>query len=111
MIFMLTLGEHPSFITSTPVKKTFLLIPPTEKNLSLYEKWLCSKNQNDRYFLDMSMEDDSLDKGNSHAHEGDHVDGPTTTKDKVGPVLWITVEEIQIFIIPSAWIHAVYFVL
>lgn len=79
-------------------RKTFLLIPPTEKNLTLYEKWLCSKNQNDMFFPDMERE--VLDT-NDCASEGER-------KEMVGPVLRVTLEENQTFIIPSGWIHAVY---
>jgi len=91
-------------------RKTFLLIPPTEKNLALYEKWLCSKNQNDIFFPDMEQEVLDGTTGGYAAHPvGDNVDVPTTQKkEKVGPVLRITVEENQTFIIPAAWIHAVY---
>ena len=74
--------------------KTFLLIPPTKKNLTLYEKWLCSKNQSDTFFPDME-------------HEIVNEEGNKTI-EKVGPVLRVTLEEQQTFFIPSAWIHAVY---
>jgi len=79
-------------------RKTFLLIPPTDTNLTLYEKWLCSKNQNDIFFPD--MEHEVLDTNGCACEE--------EKKDKVGPVLRITIEENQTFIIPSGWIHAVY---
>jgi len=43
-----------------------------------------------------------------YVHEVDTVNRSTSRKEKVGPVLRITIKENQTFIIPSAWIHAVY---
>jgi len=59
--------------------QVFWLIPPTERNLSLYEQWVLSGKQSDVFFGDM------VDKcGRVRLHEG------------------------NTFFIPSGWIHAVY---
>lgn len=68
-------------------RKMFLLIPPTERNLQLYELWLCSKDQSNIFFPDMVDE---------HGQGG------------VGPCIRITLEECQTLVIPTGWIHAVY---
>ncbi|KAK3927362.1 JmjC domain-containing histone demethylation protein 1 [Frankliniella fusca] len=59
--------------------KVFWLIPPTEKNLNLYEQWVLSGKQGDVFFGDMV--------------------------DKCGRV---RLNEGNTFFIPSGWIHAVY---
>jgi hypothetical protein len=79
-------------------KKTFLFIPPTEVNLALYEKWLCSKNQSNIFYPDMEAEVESMGK------DGEKV----MIKQKVGPVIRVTLEANQTMFIPTAWIHAVY---
>jgi F-box/leucine-rich repeat protein 10/11 len=72
-------------------KKVFLLIPPTKNNLILYEKWLCSKDQSEIFFPDMTGE-----------VEGEN--GLIGVENCVKIVL----EMGQTFIIPTGWIHAVY---
>lgn len=57
----------------------FWLIPPTERNLNLYEQWVLSGKQGDVFFGDMV--------------------------DKCGRV---RLNEGNTFFIPSGWIHAVY---
>lgn len=69
-------------------KKVFLLIPPTDDNLALYEMWLCRKDQNHIFFPDM------VDDSNPGR--------------KVSPCIRITLEEGRTFVIPTGWIHAVY---
>jgi hypothetical protein len=69
-------------------KKVFLLIPPTEDNLALYEMWLCRKDQNHIFFPDMVDE--------------------TNPQRKVTPCIRITLEQGMTFVIPTGWIHAVY---
>lgn len=59
--------------------KVFWLIPPTEKNLQLYETWVLSGKQGDVFFGD--------------------------TVEKCGR---ITLEEGWTFFIPTGWIHAVF---
>lgn len=59
--------------------KVFWLIPPTEHNLDLYEKWVLSGKQSDIFFGD--------------------------TVDKCAR---ITLHEGNTFFIPTGWIHAVY---
>ncbi|CAL1290006.1 unnamed protein product [Larinioides sclopetarius] len=60
-------------------KKVFWLIPPTEKNLALYENWVLSGKQGDVFF------GDTVDKcARVHLESGDT------------------------FFIPTGWIHAVY---
>jgi hypothetical protein len=75
-------------------KKVFLLLPPTKRNVRLYESWLCSKNQPDIYFPDMKEEK----KDGAEGEEGIGVES----------CVRITLEENQTFIIPTGWIHAVY---
>jgi len=72
-------------------KKVFLLIPPTRNNLMLYERWLCSKDQSEVFFPDMTGE----------------IEGE---KGLVGVenCVKIELEKGQTFIIPTGWIHAVY---
>ena len=80
-------------------EKIFLLIPPTEDNLSLYEKWLCRKDQNDVFFPDMKATRTSASTGTG-----------TGTGDEIGVTgcVKITLEQGQTFIIPTGWLHAVY---
>lgn len=59
--------------------KVFWLIPPTEKNLQLYEKWVLSGKQSDVFFGD--------------------------TVEKCARV-YLTAG--NTFFIPTGWIHAVY---
>ncbi|XP_044762854.1 jmjC domain-containing histone demethylation protein 1-like isoform X3 [Coccinella septempunctata] len=59
--------------------KVFWLIPPTEHNLALYEKWVLSGKQSDIFF-----------------------------GDKVDKCVRITLQEGNTFFIPTGWIHAVY---
>ena len=59
--------------------KIFWLIPPTERNLQLYEQWTLSGKQSDIFFGDMV--------------------------EKCGR---INLEAGNTFLIPSGWIHAVY---
>lgn len=59
--------------------KVFWLIPPTEHNLALYEKWVLSGKQSDIFF-----------------------------GDKVDKCCRITLYEGNTFFIPTGWIHAVY---
>ncbi|KAJ1523891.1 hypothetical protein ONE63_010445 [Megalurothrips usitatus] len=59
--------------------KVFWLIPPTERNMNLYEQWVLSGKQSDVFFGDMV--------------------------DKCGRV---KLTEGNTFFIPSGWIHAVY---
>jgi hypothetical protein len=68
-------------------EKEFCLIPPTPENLTAYEDWLCSPDQSEVFFptLISSAED-------------------SNTKN----VFRISLKAGQTFIIPSAWIHAVY---
>lgn len=64
-------------------EKEFCLIPPTPENLSLYECWLCSPDQAEVFF-------------------------PTLITNPEGNVFRISLKAGQTFVIPSAWIHAVY---
>lgn len=66
-------------------RKIFLLIPPTETNLRLYEDWLCRKDQNDLFFPDYSKDGDLVDS-----------------------CFKVTLEQGNSFIIPTGWIHAVF---
>jgi F-box/leucine-rich repeat protein 10/11 len=66
-------------------KKVFLLLPPTENNMKLYEDWLCRKDQNDIFFPDYSS------------------NGICTES-----CVKVTLEQGNTFIIPTGWIHAVY---
>ena len=66
-------------------KKDFLLLPPTETNMKLYEEWLCRKDQNDIFFPDYSS--------NGIRPES---------------CVKVTLEQGNTFIIPTGWIHAVY---
>lgn len=59
--------------------KVFWLIPPTEHNLALYERWVLSGKQSDIFFGD--------------------------TVEKCARV---TLTEGNTFFIPTGWIHAVY---
>ncbi|XP_045465756.1 jmjC domain-containing histone demethylation protein 1-like isoform X2 [Harmonia axyridis] len=59
--------------------KVFWLIPPTEHNLALYEKWVLSGKQSDIFF-----------------------------GDKVDKCVRIILQEGNTFFIPTGWIHAVY---
>ena len=70
-------------------KKVFLLIPPTDDNLALYEMWLCRKDQNHIFFPDM-------------------VDETSPERKVVTPCMRITLEQGMTFVIPTGWIHAVY---
>ncbi|KAG1701334.1 Lysine-specific demethylase 2B [Nymphon striatum] len=60
-------------------QKVFWLIPPTDKNLNLYEQWVLSGKQGDVFF-------------------GDQVEKCARVKLEAG----------YTFLIPSGWIHAVY---
>ena len=66
-------------------EKVFLILPPTEKNIRLYEMWLCSKNQNNIFFLDMEYDGEKPEMCNK-----------------------VSLKQGQTFIIPGGWIHAVY---
>ena len=62
-------------------QKRFYLIPPTTKNLKLYESWTCSKSQDSVFFGDIV--------GSENCFQFDLFAGQT-------------------LLIPGAWIHAVY---
>ena len=75
-------------------EKVFVLIPPTANNMMLYEKWLCRKDQNDIFFPDMKMTVDS--------------EGADSKTIGVEGGIRINLKPGQTFIIPTAWIHAVF---
>jgi hypothetical protein len=72
-------------------KKIFLLMPASENNLALYEKWMCRKDQNDIFFPDMKA---------SNKITGGEI--------AVTGCVKIELNEGETFIIPSGWLHAVY---
>ena len=67
------------FLHETACSQVFWLIPPTERNLQLYEQWTLSGKQSDIFFGDLV--------------------------EKCGRV---RLEAGNTFLIPSGWIHAVY---
>ena len=69
--------------------KTFLMYPPSPENLGLYESWCLEPDQNYTWFGDYH-----ITKGNK----------------KVAPSggFKITLQEGDLFFIPSGWIHSVY---
>lgn len=68
------------FINFVPIGcKVFWLIPPTEHNLDLYERWVLSGKQSDIFFGD--------------------------TVEKCARII---LQEGNTFFIPTGWIHAVY---
>lgn len=75
-------------------EKVFVLIPPTANNMMLYEKWLCRKDQNDIFFPDMKM---TVDR-----------EGADSKTIGVEGGIRINLKPGQTFIIPTAWIHAVF---
>ena len=62
--------------------KTFVLIPPSKENLSIYEDWLCRLNQSEIFLPDMIPNPDD--------------------------VIRVSVPPSKTLIIPTGWIHAVY---
>lgn len=62
-------------------KKVFILIPPTEKNLELYEKWNINPRQSSIYFADLVNQKE---------------------------IIKCEVAAGNTFLIPTGWIHAVY---
>lgn len=66
-------------------EKIFLLLPPSPKNVKLYEQWLCCANQGDIFFLDMQDGENRPEQCNK-----------------------VILKQGQTFIIPGGWIHAVY---
>ncbi len=78
-------------------EKVFLLIPPNQDNLALYEKWLCRKDQNDVFFPDMKAKRSSIG-GISDSNNEMKVTGCNKIKLQQG----------QTLIIPTGWLHAVY---
>eukprot|EP00978_Attheya_sp_CCMP212_P030482 scaffold112177_cov55-Attheya_sp.AAC.1 len=68
-------------------RKTFVLIPPTDTNLHLYEAWLCRPDQEDLFFPNFIN---------------------TTTAVPVQGGIRVDLFQGQTLIIPTAWIHAVY---
>ena len=97
-------------------KKVFLLVPPSENNMKLYEKWLCRKDQNDIFFPDMKMGVDDGSSGSSGSGDGqeqEQTQEQTQAEQEqtlvgVENCVKITLEKGQTFIIPTGWIHAVY---
>ena len=83
-------------------KKVFLLLPPTEGNMKLYEKWLCSRKCSDTFFLDMVCNETEEKFCDSE------VSDLKRKKIKVEQCIKVTLQEDQTLIIPSGWIHAVY---
>uniref|UniRef100_A0A7S1BNB5 JmjC domain-containing protein n=3 Tax=Corethron hystrix TaxID=216773 RepID=A0A7S1BNB5_9STRA len=61
-------------------RKSFIIIPPTDKNLEKYEEWLCAPNQDSTYFPNL-------------------IDGE---------ILKIDIQAGQTLLIPSGFIHGVY---
>ena len=94
-------------------QKVFLLIPPSEEHVSLYETWLCSKDQPNIFFPDMKVEvDQSINterKGKkSKKGEETNEDITNTLEKSVKSCMRVTLEQHQTLIIPTGWIHAVY---
>lgn len=71
-------------------EKEFCLIPPTPDNLSAYEDWLCSPDQAEVFFPTLISNPDNSSNNN------------------VKNVFRVSLKAGQTFVIPSAWIHAVY---
>lgn len=72
-------NHYPIFLFVIQGEKIFWLIPPTKKNLDIYERWTMSGKQGDLFFGDL------VDKCQRvHLNTGDSL------------------------MIPSGWIHAVY---
>jgi len=97
-------------------EKVFLLIPPTETNIKLYESWLCSKNQADIFFPDMKEESESSDNNKQKQQKSVKDDDDDESQNQnvdnklleVESCVRVTLTENQTFIIPTGWIHAVY---
>lgn len=109
-------------------RKVFLLIPPTAVNIKLYESWLCSKNQGDIFFPDMTLEEIEHTSNNEQPPQPPHLGNKKMNKVKqenvddsnqsdenvikkilqVESCVRVTLEQNQTFVIPTGWIHAVY---
>ncbi|CAI5755649.1 unnamed protein product [Candida verbasci] len=84
--FHLDFGGTSVYYTVLKGKKTFLMFPPTDHNLKLYELWNLEPKQNFIWYPDY------------------------TGKNKLKPELGfkVTLNPGDLFIIPSGWIHSVH---
>lgn len=87
--FHIDFGGTLVYYTVCTGSKTFLMFPPSELNLFLYESWCKELNQNFMWFPEYSK----TIKGKLQTAQGGFK---------------VTLSPGDIFIIPSGWIHAVY---
>ncbi|RLV91103.1 JmjC domain-containing histone demethylation protein 1 [Spathaspora sp. JA1] len=87
--FHIDFGGTSVYYTVCQGCKNFLMYPPTESNLDLYTSWCLEPNQNFIWFPEYTM---------------------IKNKQRITPSsgVKITLNEGDLFIIPSGWIHAVY---
>lgn len=87
--FHIDFGGTSVYYTVCKGSKTFLMFPPSETNLSLYNSWCQEQNQNFMWFAEYSK----TIKGKSQTPSNGFK---------------VTLSPGDLFIIPSGWIHAVY---
>ena len=87
-------------------EKVFLLIPPSEQNMDLYERWLCRKDQSEIFFVDMKKRV-KVPTATARAQTDTNV-METEVELGVQNCMRMTLKQGQTFIIPTGWIHAVY---
>ena len=89
--FHIDFGGTSVYYTVCSGSKTFLMFPPTEHNLQLYESWCLEEHQNFMWFPEYTIGRKSRGKL-SFATGG----------------FAVTLSPGDLFIIPSGWIHAVH---
>lgn len=87
--FHIDFSGTPVYYTVLLGTKTFLMFPPTDQNLYLYELWCKEPDQNFTWFCDYSAKWNGRKAHPSGGFKVDLVAG-------------------DLFMIPSGWIHAVY---
>lgn len=87
--FHIDFGGTSVYYTICRGAKTFLMFPPTESNLQIYESWCLEPKQNFIWYPDHLI---------------------TKNKKKIYPTegFKVTLQPGDLFIIPSGWIHAVH---
>ncbi|KAG7663193.1 JHD1 [[Candida] subhashii] len=87
--FHIDFGGTSVYYTVCKGLKTFMMYPPTQDNLDLYTSWCLEQTQNFIWFGEYSI---------------------TKNKKRISPKdgFKVTLEEGDLFIIPSGWIHAVH---
>ncbi|KAK6197904.1 uncharacterized protein RJT21DRAFT_53221 [Scheffersomyces amazonensis] len=87
--FHIDFGGTSVYYTICKGAKTFLMFPPNDNNLDLYQTWCLEPNQNFLWFVDYSM-----------TKRGKRI--------KPSKGFKVTLKAGDLFIIPSGWIHAVF---